>query len=194
MILTGIYCCTVGYIFHIFKILAEIWMKHFSLKMVWSKFCIKWDGMIKEFYSFVSDGLYNSCQFNLCNTFCSTEPTVWWTLQCCSIQDRFVSPLLDVNHTCCISVSNKISLKDKRLWLFWQIKVKSLKSVEKLGLKRSQTLSVYITIFFHSWRLKCQMSLGSNEGQVGHYDRGQRSVSIKSRAEICPHHRRQLWQ
>lgn len=37
--------------------------------------------------------------------------------------------------------------------------------------------------FFSSRRLKCQMPLGSNEGQVGRYNRGQ-SSAIKSRAEL----------
>lgn len=49
-----------------------------------------------------------------------------------------------------------------------------------------------ILMIFNTCRLKCQMSLGSNEGQVGHYDQGQNSAAIKGRAELLPRHRGQL--
>lgn len=70
---------------------------------------------------------------------------------------------------------------------------KSLNELRKQSVLGEDTnCSTHIHFFFHSQRLKCQMSLGSNEGQVGHYDQGQSSVSIKSRAELCPRHRGQL--
>lgn len=59
-----------------------------------------------------------------------------------------------------------------------------------LGFKGHELQRTY-QYFFCSRRLKCQMPLGSNEGQVGHYDRGQSGASIKSRAELCPRHRGQ---
>lgn len=55
-----------------------------------------------------------------------------------------------------------------------------LEQVEKTGGLRGHEPQRTYLYFFNSGRLKCQMPLGSNEGRVGHYDRGQNSASIKS--------------